>query len=75
MTVKEVSERLGAAPSNVRLWISRGRFRGARRLESPAGAYWLIPPGSVEEFERNRKPVGRPRKPLSELKGPVRRKD
>ena len=75
LTVGEAAEILGAAPSNIRLWIKKGRFKGAVRKDTPVGGYWLIPPASVEEFKNNRRSVGRPRKPLSELKGMPRRKD
>ncbi len=73
LTVKQVAEALSAAPSTVRTWLGEGLFPGARLEESPAGAYWLIPDTALKDFDKPK--VGRPRKPLSELKSKPRRKD
>lgn len=52
LTVRQVSERTGAADSSVRVWAGRGRFPGARVERPPAGVpYWLIPEASLEGFE------------------------
>jgi hypothetical protein len=73
LTVKETAARIGAGESSVRLWASQGRFVGARQEETPFGSYWLIPESALEGFSNSGR--GRPRKPLSELKGKPRRKD
>src|ERR1041384_2625850 len=43
LTVREVSERTGAAIPTVNLWCRRGKLTGARQEISPYGLYWLIP--------------------------------
>jgi hypothetical protein len=69
----QVAERLNKAPTSIRIWLGQGRFPGAERIEPEIGVpYWLIPESAIKQFEE--RPVGRPRKPLSELKGKPRRK-
>lgn len=63
LTVKEVAERIGAAPISVRIWVNKGRFPGAKLEESPAGQYWLIPETAIEDFEMGK--PGRPKKASS----------
>jgi hypothetical protein len=60
LSVREVSERLSAPLSTVRLWAQQGRFVGAELKESPAGSYWSIPERSLNLFERPER--GRPAK-------------
>ncbi|MGH9822879.1 MAG: helix-turn-helix domain-containing protein [Blastocatellia bacterium] len=60
LTVREVADLLQVAASSVRIWASKGRFRGAERHETPVSSYWLIPESAIEQFER--RTVGRPRK-------------
>ncbi len=72
--VTQVAEKLGKTPSSIRIWLAQGRFPGAERVEPEFGVpYWRIPESALKKFEE--RPVGRPRKPLSELKGRPRRKD
>ena len=73
LTVREVAERLSAGQSSVRIWARKGRFKGARLEDSPIGTYWLIPESALKGFVM--RGIGRPRKPLSELKSKPRRKD
>jgi len=73
LSVQEVATRLDKTPSSIRIWAARGRFPGAERVEPEHGVpYWLIPESAVNSFEA--RGVGRPHKPLSELKGKPRRK-
>jgi hypothetical protein len=73
LTVKEAAQELKVAPSTVRMWLKAGLLSGAELRDSPAGQYWVIPDATIQSFEKPK--VGRPRKPLSELKGKPRRKD
>jgi hypothetical protein len=73
LKAKDVAIRLGKSEQTIRTWLKQGRFEGAFLEETPLGAYWLIPSSAVESFTL--KKMGRPRKPLSELKGKPRRKD
>jgi helix-turn-helix protein len=73
LTVKEVAQRLSAAPSTVRAWLKEGLFPGARLITDSIVPYWLIPDTEVTAFDKPK--PGRPRKPLSELKSKPRRKD
>ena len=60
MNVHEVAERLKTTVSNVRTWLWRGRFPGARKEKTPLGEYWLIPESDLEGFEM-RKPGPKPK--------------
>jgi len=73
LTVSEVAGRLGESDRTIRNWIGGDVFAGVVREETPRGPYWLIPEAALDRFERPS--PGRPRKPLSELKGKPRRKD
>ena len=73
LTVKEAAQQLEVAPSTVRMWLKEGLLPGAELKDSPAGQYWVIPDTTLQNFEKPK--IGRPRKPLSELKGKPRRKD
>ena len=48
LTVREVSERTGAAIPTVNLWCRSGRLAGAYQESSPYGDYWLIPESALE---------------------------
>ena len=67
LSVREVSNQIGAPISTVRLWAMQGRFRGAELRESPAGSYWVIPENALHEFSKPER--GRPPKPKEEKKG------
>ena len=74
LTVREAAERLGVAAPTIRLWLREGLMKGAELRESELGVpYWTIPETTVSTFDKPK--TGRPRKPLSELKGKPRRKD
>jgi len=72
LSVKQVSQRISAGESSVRLWANQGKFPGAHLKETPMGSYWEIPESALEGFENPGR--GRPQKPLSELKNKPRRK-
>lgn len=69
-SVKEAAEKIGAAPSSVRVWLGRGKFPGARMEETPLGSYWLIPESDIANFEMGKR--GRPQTPDEKLKYPRR---
>lgn len=56
LTVKQVSELTGAAPSSIRVWLSddaerKRRFPNAVKETPPAGpGYWLIPESDVAGY-------------------------
>lgn len=66
LTVKEVSNQIGAPLSTVRLWVQQGRFPGAELTESPVGTYWLIPDTALADFKKPER--GRPPKAKEEKK-------
>lgn len=73
LTIREAAKVAGAAEITIRKWAKAGKLSGAKLEESPAGSYWLIPESAVASIGEIT--LGRPRKPLSELKGKPRRKD
>ncbi len=48
LTVREVSERTGAAIPTVNLWCRSGRLSGAYQESTPYGDYWLIPESALD---------------------------
>lgn len=71
LTVREVSEKIGAAVSSIRVWLNdeeerKRRFPNARKEDTPVGGYWLIPESDIQNYEGRKR--GRPFKPDSELK-------
>lgn len=60
LTVKEVSEKLGAARATVSRWCRTGKFPNAEKKESPIGDYWLIPETDLKDIEEVK--MGRPKK-------------
>ena len=65
LTIREVSQMTGAAPSSIRVWLNddderKRRFPGARKVSSPIGDYWLIPENDVQDYKNPGR--GRPRK-------------
>ncbi len=76
-TIREAAQVMGASESSIRVWLSdeserAKRFPNARKESTPIGDYWLIPESDVKGYKNPGR--GRPRKPLSELKGKPRRK-
>jgi hypothetical protein len=56
LSVKEAADKIGAAASSVRYWLTKGRFPHAELIEPEYGVpYWLIPESDVEAFE-----IGKP---------------
>jgi hypothetical protein len=72
LTTGDLVKQLGVPYQTVVSWLKRGLFPSAVQEESPRGSYWLIPANAVTNFERPA--MGRPRKPLEELKNKPRRK-
>ena len=70
LMVKEVADRIGAKPANVRKWAREGRFKGAKQEKTALGSYWLIPETSAARFER--RTGGRPRKDAPSQKAATR---
>jgi hypothetical protein len=60
MTVKEVAALLNAGESSVRMWCVEGKFPNAEYVQSPRGAYWMIPESDLKGFEKRDR--GRPPK-------------
>ncbi|HYJ47869.1 MAG TPA: helix-turn-helix domain-containing protein [Pyrinomonadaceae bacterium] len=50
LTTKEMSERFGVSEATVRLWLRRGLFPQAYKVETPRGAIWMIPEGDLKGF-------------------------
>ena len=48
LTVREVSEKTGAAIPTVNLWCRSGRLSGAYQESTPYGDYWLIPESALD---------------------------
>lgn len=67
LTVREISERFGRAPSTIRSWLEQGLLRGYRLR----GREWRVPPASIAEFEERERecsqPVRRPRQGSADL--------
>jgi predicted site-specific integrase-resolvase len=63
LTVREASEKTGAAIPTVNLWCRSGRLPGARQESTPYGDYWLIPESALEGIVvrgRGRPPKAKP---------------
>lgn len=56
-TVKDAQAHFGVSRQRVHQLIEKGAFGECERVETPVGAYWLIP----LPFKRAVYPVGRPR--------------
>jgi hypothetical protein len=72
LTTIEVMERLNAPYQTVISWIKKGLLE-SKREDTPRGPVYYVPLSAVETFTEPKR--GRPRKPLSELKGRPRRKE
>jgi predicted DNA-binding transcriptional regulator AlpA len=51
LTVREVSERTGAAISTVTLYCREGRFPNAHQVETPRGPVWYVPESDLKGVE------------------------
>lgn len=58
-TAKQVAELLGANRATISAWCRDGKFKNAKKVESPTGDYWLIPEGDLKDVEIK---MGRPKK-------------
>lgn len=59
LTTTETASRFNVKPVTVRKWLSEGRFKNARREETPRGVIWYIPETDFEGFEPPQR--GRPK--------------
>lgn len=77
LTAAEFAEAIEVPYSTVALWLREGRIAEAEQLELGGLKVWQIPVTAIKLYkgERKKPKRGRPRKPLSELKGKPRRKD
>lgn len=48
LTVDDLAQRFGKAPSTIRAWCERGDFPGAYRR---GGKEWRIPPAALESYQ------------------------
>jgi len=56
LSVKEAAQKIGAAGSSVRYWLTKGRFPNAELVQPDYGVpYWLIPESDLDGFE-----IGKP---------------
>jgi hypothetical protein len=68
LSVKDVAERVNAAPSTVRYWLTQKRFPNAELIMPEVGTdYWLIPESDIIGLEKS-KPGPKP-KPSKKGKG------
>ena len=51
LTSSQAAERLGVAHSTVRAWCNQGLFPNARREETIAGSFWVIPESDLKDFQ------------------------
>lgn len=64
LSVREVSEKLKAGQSSVRMWCVQGKFPNAEQLDTPRGPVWLVPETDLIGFEK--RDPGRPPKAKAE---------
>lgn len=50
MTLKQIAEQFGVAPSTARLWQSRGYFPNAKLEETVIGPVWIVPKADIDAF-------------------------
>jgi hypothetical protein len=56
LSVNQAAEKIGAASSSVRYWLTKGRFPNAELIRPEHGVpYWLIPENDLDGFE-----IGKP---------------
>jgi uncharacterized protein YjcR len=51
MTLKQVAEKFGVAPSTARLWQKQGYFPNAKLEETVLGPVWIVPKSDVSAFK------------------------
>ena len=52
LNVTQAAAMIGAAPSSVRYWLTKGRFPNAEYIQPEYGVpYWLIPESDIASFE------------------------
>lgn len=52
LSVKEAAEKIGAAASSVRYWLTKNRFPNAQLVQPEYGVpYWLIPESDLDGFQ------------------------
>ena len=72
---QEFANEIGRPYDTVMRWIRNGLVPGVKVIQETRGPVYLVPADAVEKFKDFGPKRGRPRKPLSELKGKPRRKD
>lgn len=75
ITPHEFAEQVGRPYQTVLYWLRNKMVPGAEVTQETRGPVYLVPQSAVAQFKDNGPKRGRPRKPLSELKGKPRRKD
>lgn len=60
LTIGQAARELKASPSTIRLWAATGKFKGVKRVETPAGVFLFIPRSSLKDFFARKagRPVG-----------------
>ena len=61
LTVQDIADRTGLAPSGIRKRLKEGKIPGAILEQTPMWPRWLVPESALVLFVR--RPVGRPPKP------------
>lgn len=74
ITPKEFAAEVGKPYATVLYWLRSGLVPGVEVIQESRGVAYKVPLSAVDQFKNGPK-RGRPRKPLSELKGKPRRKD
>lgn len=59
-TSSQIAQRLNVAHSTVRAWCNKGVFPNARREDTIAGSFWVIPESDLVNFKKPTR--GRPAK-------------
>ncbi len=64
LTIREIHENTGIAIPTLSRWCRVGKFKNAKKIQSPSGEYWEIPKNEWNAFYQDLPPVkaGRPKK-------------
>ena len=72
---QEFADEVGRPYQTILYWLRKGLVPGAEVKQESRGPVYSVPADAARTFEQWEPKQGRPRKPLSELKGKPRRKD